>query len=88
MPDAEPQTHRLRWRAAVGDLAAVPARPRDFFTVDTVLLQRLYVFFCVELSTRTVHVLGATRHPTGTWAATIRRTTVLGGLVNEYRTAA
>jgi transposase InsO family protein len=41
----------------------------DFFTVDTVLLQRVYVFFCVELSSRTVHVLGATRRPTGPWAA-------------------
>jgi putative transposase len=39
----------------------------DFLTVNTVLLQQIYVFFVVEIATRRVHLLGTTRHPTGAW---------------------
>jgi hypothetical protein len=39
----------------------------DFFTVDTVFFQRIYVFFVVEIASRRVHAMGATPHPTGTW---------------------
>ena len=39
----------------------------DFFTVDTVLLRRLYVLFFIELDTRRVHLAGATTRPSGAW---------------------
>jgi putative transposase len=39
----------------------------DFFTVETVSLQRLYVLFFIELGSRRVHLAGCTRNPSGAW---------------------
>ena len=39
----------------------------DFFTVETVSLQRLYVLFFIELGSRRVHLAGCTANPIGAW---------------------
>ena len=41
----------------------------DFFTVDTLWLGRLYVFFFIELGSRRVHLAGCTANPSGAWVA-------------------
>jgi len=39
----------------------------DFFTVETIRLQTLYVLFFIELGTRRMHLAGVTANPNEVW---------------------
>ena len=61
-----PRRGRTTWRAFLAQhrdqLLAC-----DFFTVDTLFLQRLYVLFFIELGSRRLHLAGCTATPDAAW---------------------
>ena len=71
-PRREGPSWREFCRAQAGTILAC-----DFFTVDTVVLRRIYVFYVLEVGTRRLHILGVTRHPTGDWVTQQARNFIL-----------
>jgi putative transposase len=59
-----PAGRGLSWRKFLG-AHAHSMMAVDFFSVETVWLQRLYVLFFIEIGSRRVHLAGCTAHPDG-----------------------
>src|SRR5438105_111097 len=59
----------------------------DFFTVETIWLQRLYVLFFIELASRRVHIAGCTANPNALWVTQQARhlTWTLGERPESFR---
>ena len=56
----------LKWRTFL-NLYKQPLLACDFFTVETLGLQTLYVRFFIEVGSRRVHLAGCTSSPTSAW---------------------
>ena len=68
----------------MADVAAGPGRPGigvmacDFLQVGTVLGQRMYVVFAMEVRARAVHIVGVTARSAGAWATRQARNLLMG----------
>ena len=74
--DPAPRRAATTWRAFLRQQAAGIVAC-DFFTVDTVLLWRLYVLFFIELDTSRVHLAGVTPNPNAAWVTQQARNLLL-----------
>ena len=63
-----PKRGRSSWRTFLKHYRA-QMLACDFFTIETVTLQTLYVLFFIELGTRRVHLAGCTTNPDSTWVS-------------------
>jgi putative transposase len=65
--DPAPRRQSSTWTAFLRQQAAGIVAC-DFFTADSIWLQRLYVLFFIELDNRRVHLGGVTANPDGGWS--------------------
>jgi putative transposase len=67
IPPAPMRRDHTTWRKSLSTQASTMLAC-DFFHVDCALtLQRLYVFFVLEVGSRYMHILGITANPDGNW---------------------
>lgn len=73
-PSPQHRKQGTTWRVFLGHYAS-QIIACDFFTLETIRLQTLYVLFFIELGTRRVHLAGCTSHPTSAWVTQQARNT-------------
>jgi hypothetical protein len=71
-----PERTRQSWRSFLRQQAA-SVLACDFFTVETLGLQRIYVLFFISLATRRLEFIACTPNPHGTWVTQQARNLVL-----------
>jgi transposase InsO family protein len=72
----EPERARQSWCSFLRQRAA-SVLACDFFTVETLGLQRIYVLFVLSLATRRVEFIACTPNPDGAWVAQHARNLVM-----------
>jgi putative transposase len=71
-----PERTRSSWRGFLRAQAA-SLLACDFLTVETALLQRIYVLFFISLATRRIEYIACSSHPDGRWVAQQARNLVM-----------
>ena len=86
LPPAPRRANDLTWRTFLRGHADT-LLACDFFHVDLVNLQRVYVFFVLDVRNRYVHILGTTANPTGAWTTQLARNLIadLGQRTDQLR---
>jgi putative transposase len=81
-----PERARQSWRSFLRQQAA-SVLACDFFTVETLGLQRIYVLFFISLATRRLEFIACTPNPDGGWVTQQARNVVmqLGGKEPPFR---
>jgi hypothetical protein len=71
-----PERARQSWRSFLRQQVA-STLACDFFTVETLALQRIYVLFFISLATRRLEVIACTANPDGAWVTQQARNLVM-----------